>query len=312
MRGDRCVFHKVLERTGMVLLMLLALLLTTPPLFAQTFLIADGVTEPPDHTYSLIRNVLAPGGNPIEVPDCSHPEFGPHITQAFDSDLGKYVFVFHIHVTPLPSAGSPPDNDRCINFDRQRNEIKTYDKSPDYLLGFCGDAVTFRWKFRLDACFQASPHFTHIHQIKPFDGDATGDPIISLTPRAPRDGSPHRLELIHVDSARTKTELARADLSLFKGVWVEAYEKITYRGPSCDPPDDLNGTYSITLTNLMSGTVLLFYSSDNIDMWRNGTTIVRPKWGIYRSLQEYEQFLRNEEVRFDRFCLAKGADDCPK
>lgn len=266
---------------------------------AQTFLIADGVTD----TYTLITNVLAPGGNPIEAPgtDCNHPEFGPHITQEFDGDLGKYVFVFHMHVTP--------DNDRCINFDRQRNEIKTYDKSPDYLLGFRGDAVTFEWKFRVDAGFQPSPYFTHVHQIKPVDGDAAGDPIISLTPRAPRDGSPDRLELIHVDSARTKTELARADLSLFKGLWVEAYEKITYRGPS-DPPDDFNGTYSITLTNLSSGAVLLSYSNDNIDMWRNSTTIVRPKWGIYRSLLSPE-FLRDEQVRFDQFCLAKGTDDCP-
>ncbi len=92
-------------------------------------------------------------------------------------------------------------------------------------------------------------------------------------------------------------------------MWVEAYEKITYRGPS-DPRDDFYGTYSITLTNLSSRAVLLSYSSDNIDMWRNGTTIVRPKWGIYRSLLSPE-FLLDEQVRFDQFCLAKGADDCP-
>jgi hypothetical protein len=45
-------------------------------------------------------------------------------------------------------------------------------------------------------------------------------------------------------------------------------------------------------------------------MWRVGTTIVRPKWGIYRSLANAQQ-LRDEQVRFDNFCLAKGTDDCP-
>jgi len=270
----------------MLLFFLPALLLTTPALFPQrrAVLIADGLTN----TYTLITQVLAPGGNPIEVPDCSHPEFGPHITQVFDRDLGKYSFVFHIHVTL--------DNDRCINFDRQRNEIKTYDRSPNYLQGFLGDTVTFRWKFKLDTGFQASPLFTHIHQIKAADGDAA-IPIITFTPRA---GSPDQLEIIHVDSAGRRTVVATAALSLFRGVWVEAYEKITYGFP---------GKYSITLTKLTNKAVLLSFSSDSIDMWRSGTTMVRPKWGIYRSLLS-PKVLRDEQVRFDQFCLVKGADDC--
>ena len=104
----------------------------------------------------MISGVL--GGNPIETPDCGHPDFGPHITQEWDDDLGKHSFVFHIHVTP--------DDDRCKAFDRQRNEIKTYDKSPEYLKGFLGETVTYRWRFKLDEGFQPSRNFTHIHQLK--------------------------------------------------------------------------------------------------------------------------------------------------
>ena len=106
-------------------------------------LVADGVTE----TYALISGVL--GGNPIEIPDCAHPDFGPHITQEWDDGLGKHSFVFHIHVEP--------DNDRCKTFDRQRNEIKTYDKSPPYLKGFLGDTTTYRWRFKLGAGFSPQP-----------------------------------------------------------------------------------------------------------------------------------------------------------
>jgi hypothetical protein len=189
-----------------------------------------------------------------------------------------------------------PDNDRCTGFDRQRLEIKTDGHSPAYVKGFLGDRVTFRWLFKLPAGFQPSTNFTHIHQIKAFDGDA-GSPIITLTPRK---GNPDRLEIIHVNSLGVTTKVASARLEPFIGQWVEAYEKITYGH---------HGTYSIVLRALRDGAPLLEYASDDLDLWRTGTTMVRPKWGIYRSLKAPAD-LRDERVSFDRFCLAKGSDDC--
>lgn len=245
-------------------------------------LIADGRTD----TYPLIARIL--GGTPIESPDCGHADFGPHITQAFDSTLRKSVFVFHIHVSH--------DTDRCRNFDRQRNEIKTYGPSPGYTKAFENDRTTYRWRFRLDPTFQPSERFTHIHQLKAGDGDA-GAPIITLTPRR---SSPDALELIHVDSHGSSTKVATTDLTPFKGVWIEAYETATWSA---------NGEYSLELRRLSDGVELFSYRSSDIDMWRAGTTFARPKWGIYRSLDRLEQ-LRDEQVRFDRICLAKGNDDC--
>jgi hypothetical protein len=249
---------------------------------AQVFLNADGQSD----TYTLINQTL--GGTAEETPDCSHPDFGPHITQEFDSDLSDFAFTFYIHVTP--------DNDRCINFDRQRNEIKTYEPSPNYLKGFYGDRVAFSWNFKLDQNFQPSPNFTHIHQIKAADGDAAS-PILTLTPRF---GNPNILQLIHVNSSGQTTILGTAGLAAMAGQWVHAYETIIYGA---------NGSYSITLTALSDGTPLFTYSSDNLDLWRSGTTFVRPKWGIYRSLN-HPEYLRDEAVRFQSFCLAKGTDDC--
>jgi hypothetical protein len=259
-----------------------AALLTTSSLFAQVTLTADGHTDP----YTRIKNVL---GAPAETPDCSHPAFGPHITQAMDNELGRYVFVFNIHVTP--------DNDRCKNFDRQRLEIKTEGSSPDAVKGFLNDSVTFRWRFRLPEGFQPTHDFTHIHQIKAFDGDA-GAPIITLTPRK---GPPDKLQLIHTDSSGRSETLTEVTLAPFIGTWVEAYEKITY---------NTHGTYSIEIHSLKDGKQLLSYSTSDIDLWRKGTTVARPKWGIYRSLKHPEQ-LRDEQLRFDSFCLAKGKADCP-
>jgi hypothetical protein len=270
-------------RRRSALTVLVACLSYTPAAWAQVYVTADGQSD----AYTLIDQAL--GGTAEEVPDCSHPDFGPHITQAFDADLGEYVFVFSIHVTP--------DNDRCVAFDRQRNEIKTYGPSPEYLKGFYGDTVTFRWLFKLDEGFQPSPSFTHIHQIKAGDGDAAA-PIITLTPRA----NPDRLQIIHVDPSGNTTTVAETPLDPFKGVWVEAYEQITY---------GFDGSYAITLTSLSDGSELLSYSNGDLALWRSQTTFVRPKWGIYRSLNN-ASYLRDEDVGFGDFCLAKGADDCPQ
>jgi hypothetical protein len=256
------------------------------PVHAQVTLNADG----PGNTYELIGSVL--GGSPEEVPDCSHPAFGRHITEDLDAVLGKYVFVFHIHVTP--------DDDRCTNFDRQRNEIKTYGPSPAYVKGFYGDTCTYRWKFKLDAGFQPSPNFTHIHQIKAGDGSDSGSPLITITPRF---ASPERLEIIFtapsgLSGSGTK---ATANLSSFKGQWIEAYERALYT---------TNGTYELTLRRFSDGVVLLSYTNNNLNLWRGDATFNRPKWGIYRSLNS-TNYLRDEQVRFADFCIAKGSDSCP-
>jgi hypothetical protein len=261
-----------------------ALLASTSVACAQVYLTADGVTP----AYTRIQGVLH--ASP-ENPDCAHPIFGPHITQVPDSDLGSYVFDFNIHVIP--------DNDRCSKFDRERLEIKTEGNSstPDYLKGFLGDTVTFRWRFKLPEGFQPSYSFTHIHQIKAYDGD-DGSPLLTLTPRYSSSGN--TLQLIHIDSKGTTTYLASTALSPFLGTWVEAYEKIKY---------GTTGQYSIVIRRVSDGATLFSYSSSNLDLWRNGTTVVRPKWGIYRSLNNAQQ-LRDEQVLFDDFCLAKGTDDC--
>src|SRR5678809_444036 len=211
-------------------------------------LVANG----PGNTYELIDSVL--GGDATEDPDCAHPSFGRHIREEFDNTLNKNVFVFTLHVTP--------DNDRCNGAtDRQRNEIKTYGPSPDSLKGQANETVTYRWKFRIDAGFQPSPSFTHIHQIKAGDGN-DGAPIITITPRA---GSPDQLEIIHTgnSAATTLGKVKTVDLAAFKGVWVEVIEKVVYK---------TNGSIDIVIKKLSDGAVLLSYSNSNLDMWRDSTT----------------------------------------
>jgi hypothetical protein len=245
--------------------------------FSQVTLDANG----PGDTYELINSVFAPDYNVIESAECAHPDFGRHIAEVWDDELNQYVFEFYIHVTP--------DNDRCINFDRQRVEIKTYNKSPENLKGIPGETVTYKWKFRIPTGFKPSSSFTHIHQIKAVGGD-DGMPLFTLTPRA---GSPGRIELIHNNTTKVKT----APLSLFEGVWVEATEKITI--------DSQHGSYSIIIKKVSDETVLLSYSNNDLMTIRSDNEFIRPKWGIYRSLNN-SSVLRDESMRFAGFSILEG------
>lgn len=245
---------------------------------------ADGKTN----TYTLINSVLGGTGDVLETPDCGHTTFGPHITQIYDELLKKQVFAFHIHVTP--------DNDRCnSSTDRQRNEIKTYDRSPDSLKASLNETVEYRWKFKLDAGFKPSPNFTHLHQIKPIDGDADL-PMITLTARYKSSGD--QMELIHTAGQGKNTSLkyiASIPLADFKGQWVEVSEIITY---------SYTGKYDIVIKRISDNKELLNKKIAQIDMWRDGTTVCRPKWGIYRSLLS-PSYIRDETVLFNDFKITE-------
>lgn len=234
---------------------------------------ADG----PGNTYELINSVLAPGHDVVESPECVHPAFGRHIAEVWDTDLNSFVFEFYSHVTP--------DNDRCIAFDRQRVEIKTYDQSPANLKGVIGETITYKWRFRMAPGFKPSSSFTHIHQIKPVNGD-DGNPLITLTARK---GSPHKLELIHDNT----TKVAIVDLSLFTGTWVDVTETIKVGA---------NGTYAILIKRVSDDQVLLSYSNNNIKTIRPDNDFIRPKWGIYRSLNTPAD-LRDDSIRFNNFSI---------
>ncbi len=247
--------------------------------FSQTVLKADG----PGNTYELINSVLAPGNEAVENPECVHPAFGRHIAEVWDADLNQYVFEFYIHVTP--------DNDRCINFDRQRVEIKSYEPSPSNLKGAIGETVEYKWMFKLPTGFQPSSNFTHIHQIKAVGGDDS-DPIFTLTCRK---GSPNKLELnYYSDSNLSSIKLTSVNLSLFENTWVEATERIYY--------NTVHGTYSINIKRVSDNFNILSYSNNDLLTYRPDNSFTRPKWGIYRSLLTPAD-LRDEAVRFNNFSI---------
>ncbi|MDR2956499.1 MAG: polysaccharide lyase [Prevotella sp.] len=229
---------------------------------------ADGKTD----TYELIKSF----GYGVEVPDCGHSVH--HITQQYDEELNKWVFVFTLH--------KDLDDDRCGAKDRQRTEIKTFGPSPDSMKGHRGKTHQYKWKFKLDKDFQPSPNFCHIHQIKADSGPNAGAPIVTLTPRL--KGDKEVLQLNVVSEENKSTILAEVDLALFKGVWVEVSEIITY---------DRQGKIEMEIKRVSDKNVLLCGKADDVDLWRDGARFNRPKYGVYRSLRSLE-YLRDESILY--------------
>lgn len=254
---------------------------------SQVILNANG----PGNTYELITSVFAPGYgvSAVEAPDLFHPwASGRHIAEVFDTDLNQFVFEFYSHALLDNEPVDPTLTDR------QRVEIKTFAGSPDNLKGTLGENIIYKWRFKLPIGFQPSTNFTHIHQIKAVDGDDS-NPLFTLTPRL---GTPNKLELIYVANSTSGTDkVSIVNLSLFEGNWVDAEETI-HVGSS--------GSYSIVLKKHSDGTVLLSYSNPNIATIRPDNSFIRPKWGIYRSINDIGN-LRDEAVRFSDLSITEVA-----
>ena len=253
--------------------------------YTQALLNADGVTN----TYSLINSILAPGATAEETPDAFDPSFGPHIKQVWDTDLGKYVFEFYLHI----SNSNELQDESTGDTDRQRVEIKTYDASPDSLKGLPGELIKYKWRFKVPVGFQPSTNFTHIHQIKAVGGDDS-NPLFTLTPRYNSGGN--KLELNYYDGQvpNVQTKLTEVSLSSFEGTWVEATEQIHV--------DSLHGSYSLSINKVSDATNLLTYSNADLCTFRSTNTFTRPKWGIYRSILSIS-YLRDETMRFNSFSV---------
>jgi hypothetical protein len=201
---------------------------------------------------------------------------GVHGAADLDPVFNAYVFRFDIHTDPVI------DGDRCSSstVDRQRNEMKsiTNNSTWSHVQGNWDEWQILEWKFKLPVGFQPTQNFGHIHQLKAQDGSFNDSPVITITARANTSGDNRRIQIIHsVDGASTGkgTIVDNVPLADFEGEWVQVREEVHYTH---------DGSYSAKITRISDGKVLIDFMDDNIDMWRIGSSYIRSKFGIYRSL----------------------------
>lgn len=221
------------------------------------------------------------GGVAVEDQFCREVN-STRISEVFDNTLQKYVFSFHIDMDDIDCATNESD--------RQRLEVKSYALSPENLKGVQGETHFYRWKLHLSEGFQVSSSFTHLFQVKPV-GQNDAMPLISLTARK---ANPNRLEVLYAATSETQ-RIAEIPLSQLLGKWVDVQVIAHYASI---------GSFEITIYEIPSNTQLLHFVNNALDMWREGTEFNRPKWGIYRSLDN-KQDLKAETLLYDDFCIGE-------
>lgn len=226
------------------------------------------------------------GGTAVEDQFCIEPN-SPRITEIFDQVRQKYVFNFNIKM----------DDIDCITnrTDRQRLEVKTYSRSPDNLKGKEGEIHFYSWDVFLPEGFQPSTSFTHLFQIKPV-GENASMPLVTLTARKAKE---NKLEVLYAATLEAQ-HITEIPLSQLLGKWVTIRVTAHYAN---------TGSLEISINQSLSNMQLLHYKSDALNMWRAGTVFNRPKFGIYRSLNN-RQDLREETLFYDDFCISESVNSC--
>lgn len=266
------------------------------PLLSQApgRLVADGNDA---STYTLIKGQGYNYETPDESGEHAQSPFR-HIRQSYSEWLKRNVFEFHIH------AAIDDDRGLANVKDRQRNEIKTDSKSPSSMVAQEGETLEMRWKFQLPEGMVTTDKFCHIHQLKGIDnseGNAdVGMPLITFTARSV--GSGQQFQVIFVPPSEQgggNQYLARVDLKDFLGEWVAVTERATF---------SYSGSYSLSITRISDGRELVKIEDSGRSFWRTGTTGLRPKWGIYRSVGSDGSLranLRDEVLLFADFEIEK-------
>ena len=246
-------------------------------------------------TYTLMTSK----GYNYETPDADHNPAVRHIRQVQDATLGKWVFAFDMHIATDTNKGEDKD--------RQRNEIKTDAHSPASMVAQEGETLSMTWKFKLPAGMRTTTKFSHIHQLKGIDNsEGTADvanPIITFTCRSLSSGS-QQFQVIHTtdtpaSGSATNEYYLKTDLAEFLGEWVSVSETVTFAE---------KGTYSVVIVRMRDGKKLAEFTKTGVDLWRSGTTGMRPKWGLYRNFGDNHSLaaqLRDETLLFADFDVQK-------
>jgi hypothetical protein len=185
-----------------------------------------------------------------------------------DDRAGTDPGVKHIYVQGDNFRFDMPMNERDSSPDRQRNEVKGMHASgKDLSLGL-GETWRLDWSLYIPDSLQGTNRFTHIMQLKmPGNGSA---PILTMD--LTRQGSVPKIQVKIFDSG---TVVGSADLAPLQNTWLSTSLTFTIG----DAPQ---GAVSWTLS--AGGRTVVNATKTGVDTWLQDR--VRPKWGIYRSVED--------------------------
>jgi hypothetical protein len=185
-----------------------------------------------------------------------------------DDRAGTDPGVKHIYVQGDNYRFDMPMNERDSSPDRQRNEVKgMHANGKDLSLGL-GETWRLDWSLYIPDSLQGTNRFTHIMQLKmPGNGSA---PILTMD--LTRQGTAQKIQVKIFDSG---TVVGSADLAPLQNTWLSTSLTFTIG----DAPQ---GAVGWTLS--AGGRTVVNATKTGVDTWLQDR--VRPKWGIYRSVED--------------------------
>ncbi|WP_433443051.1 CBM35 domain-containing protein [Nonomuraea sp. CA-141351] len=185
-----------------------------------------------------------------------------------DDRAGSHPGVTHIYVSGDAYRFDMHTQDRDGD-DRQRNEVKGMRTgSNSYLKILENETWRISYQMYIPTSLDATSSFTHIAQMKV---PGSGAPLYTMS--LPISGGTPKINVRYWDEAEQTHEVGNTNLEPIQGKWVDT----TFEFKASD-----SGYLRWTLKS--GSTTLVDKRLDNTDLWRLDTDYLRPKWGIYRSI----------------------------
>ena len=214
----------------------------------------------------------------IETPEIfngNHRDF-EHIKLVKDSELGS-AFAFFIH--------RDEDGDRDKKWpkgkERQRNEIKGYQSSPETLKAKKSETHYIKWYLKIEKTFKITKAFCHFFQLKAVGSHNVKDPILTLSGVIERGKPQLQLQWWSGDQSGR----------IFLADWEDCKDKWLICESLCHYAKD--GSFKFSIRSVDG--VLNIKKVQKLETWRTGFSFVRPKWGIYRSIAGVKQNMNSED-----------------
>ncbi|MEV0231910.1 hypothetical protein [Nonomuraea sp. NPDC050786] len=153
--------------------------------------------------------------------------------------------------------------------DRQRNEVKGMRTGgSSYLKILENETWRIGYQMYIPASLDATSGFSHIAQMKV---PGSGAPLYTMS--LPVSGGTQKINVRYWDESEQTHEVGSTNLEPIQGKWVDT----TFEFKASD-----SGYLRWTLKD--GSTTLVDKRLDNTDLWRGDDEYLRPKWGIYRSI----------------------------
>ncbi|MEV0389715.1 hypothetical protein [Nonomuraea sp. NPDC050643] len=153
--------------------------------------------------------------------------------------------------------------------DRQRNEVKGMrTSSSSYLKILENQTWRISYQLYIPTSLDATSSFSHIAQMKT---PGSGAPLYTMS--LPISGGTPKINVRYWDESEQTHEVGSTNLNPIQGRWLDT----TFEFKAAD-----NGYLRWTLKD--GSTTLVDRRMDGTDLWRGDDEYLRPKWGIYRSI----------------------------